>query len=248
VTKVEDLADGFIADGREQQRPYNVADVEAITELGSIAIDLNRLAKEPAANEHWEKPEIILEEALARSVDVGQAHRTSSKSVHPGVKEMELLGGKFVDPVHVDRRGRMFFVDRQVERPSVYLPSTRVHNDCVRRMPSDQLQEREMAAGVQVQVAHRIRHRFQMTHLPRDVEDHVHSLKNRRDDSCVIDVSDDDLADRADVVQVARVAAMSRDQGVENRDLGARCSERVDHVGSDKAEATGDHAAQAAKS
>ena len=110
----------------------------------------------------------------------------------------------------------------------------------VGRALAQQLEERELARGVDLEVEQRLAHRVDVAHLAGQVEHEVGSLDRRPDRGGVRDVHVDDghrRRQRSAVVglEVARVGAVAFEAGVDDRDDGARVGECERQVRADEA-------------
>jgi uncharacterized protein YidB (DUF937 family) len=161
--------------------------------------------------------------------------------VHLGVEQVELLGRQLVDPVHVDRAGRVVLVDRQVLGPAVHLAGRGVDDGGLGAHGPDELEEGQLAPGVEIEVPDGLRHRGAVADLAGHVEHDVDALEHAGHDR-VADVGREDA--HVQPVEVAQVAAVLGDEAVDHADLGAAPHEGVHQVGADEAEPAGHQASR----
>ena len=108
------------------------------------------------------------------------------------------------------------------------------------------LEQRQLAAAVDLEIGVRIAHAVDVADLAGEVEDHLaalHEVIHRAGLPHVGDVDRDAVFDAGDVEQVAAVVG---DQRVDQQHVGAELDQAVREVAADEAEAAGDHHAAAA--
>ena len=154
----------------EHQALDDVVDVQAVALLRAVTEQGDRLVAERAADEDRQEALEVVAQALARSVHVGEPHRGRPQPVHLVVQEVELLGRVLRDAVDVDRRDRVVLVDRQVARLAEELAGRGEHDRRRRVLARSSLEERELAAGVRLEVEERVGHRVDVAHLAGEVE------------------------------------------------------------------------------
>jgi hypothetical protein len=108
------------------------------------------------------------------------------------------------------------------------------------------LEQRQLAAAVDLEVGVRVEHAVDVADLAGEVEDHLaiaHQVVHRR---LLPDVGDVDADLRLDAVDVEEVPAVVVDEGVDQQDVGAERGQLAGQVAADEAEAAGHHDAAAA--
>jgi hypothetical protein len=160
---------------------------------------------------------------------------------------VQLLGGPLRDAVDVDRRHGMVLVDRQIAGMPEDLAGRRVDDNCLGSNLPKQLQERELAACVHVEVEQRARHRLDVADLTGEVEHHVRVHSGVAHDVCVADVSFDYLDALRHALEVVEIRTVGRDARVHHRDVGAAFDERPRHVRAHEAQPAGDQTPSAGK-
>ena len=108
------------------------------------------------------------------------------------------------------------------------------------------LEQRQLAAAVDLEVGVRIAHAVDVADLAGEVEDHLaalHQVVHRAGLAHVGDVHRDAVLDAGDVEQVAAVVGNQR---IDQQDVGAELHQAVREVAADEAEPAGDHHAAAA--
>ena len=143
-------------------------------------------------------------------------------------------------------RTRCVSVDRQRVGPAVDL--ARAGEDDLRAgiVVAARLEQRQLAAAVDLEIRVRIPHAVDVAHLAGEVEDDVavaHEVVHR---ALLADVGDVDADAIGDAVDVEQVAAVVGDQRVDEQHVGAELDEPAREVAADEAEAAGDHHAAAA--
>jgi hypothetical protein len=113
---------------------------------------------------------------------------------------VELLGCVLGHAVHIDRRNGMFLVHRQVPGMPVDLTRGRVHDDGLGADGPQDLQERDLAAGVDVEVEHGLGHGLDVTDLAGQVEDHLGAARRIAHGAHVTDVGLEDADGGRDVL------------------------------------------------
>ena len=108
------------------------------------------------------------------------------------------------------------------------------------------LEQRQLAAAVDVEIGVRIAHAVDVADLAGEVEDHVaalHEVVHRAGLPHVGDVDRDLVFDAGDVEQVAAVLGNQR---IDEQHVGAELHQPVREVAADEPETSGDHHAPAA--
>ena len=137
--------------------------------------------------------------------------------------------------------GGVHLVDREPLGPAVHLAGRGEHDAGAGRDPPQRLEERELAADVEVEVAQRVGHAGVVAHLAGDVEHDVGAV----DDSATgrSPRSATRISAPAAPSRLRGVAAVLGDQRVDHTaPRRPAASEGVHEVRSDEAEASGDHA------
>ena len=188
---------------------------------------------------------IVAAQALALAVDVGEAQRSRRDPVHVAVEEVELLARELGDAVDVDRHCRVLLVDGVVAGSAVDLTSRGVHDARASVGAAQRLEQGELAAGVDVEVAQRVFHGVDVADLSGEVEHVVGAVDDVDDLAAITDVGDDHLDRRRQPVEVASVAAVLGHEGVDHDDVGTQLDQGMHQVRPDEPEAAGDDAARA---
>lgn len=123
------------------------------------------------------------------------------------------------------------------------LPGRGVHHDRLRAGGPEDLEERELAARVDVEVEERLRHRLDVADLTGEVEDHVGPSGGVTYGVDVADIGFDHGDASCRAVEVVRVRAVRRYARIHHGDLGVPFGEREREVRADKAQPAGDEAA-----
>ena len=238
---VEDLAVARVARARPQERVRGVVDVDEVAQLRAVAVDLDRLVLDREADEPADEALAVVLDQLARAVDVRQPQRAGAHAEHVVVDEVVVLAGRLVDAVDVGRPHELALADRQRVGPAVDLARAGEDDLHVRVVVAARLENRQLAAAVDLEIRVRIAHAVDVAHLAREVEDDVaiaHEIVHRR---LLADVGDVDVHAIGDAVDVEEVAAVVGDQRVDEQDVRAEIDERAREVAADEAEAAGDH-------
>ena len=177
VAEVEHLAGGLGTRRGGDHRVDDVVDVQAVAALRAVAVQRDVVTEQSPPDEHGEEALVGAAEVQPRAVDVGQPQCRRLHAVHACIQQVELLARQLVDAIDVDRRCRMAFVDGQVLRPPIDLPGRRLDHGRIGCDGAHHLEERDVAAQVEIEVAQRILDRREMAHLTGDVEDHVGAVE-----------------------------------------------------------------------
>ncbi len=157
------------------------------------------------------------------------------------VDEVVVLAGRLVDAVDVGRPHQMTLGDRQRVGLAVDLPGAGVDDLGARIVMTAGLEQRQLAAAVDLEIGVRVTHAVDVTDLAGQVEDHVaplHQVVHRAGLAHVGDVDVNPILDAGDVVQVAAVVG---DQRIDQQHVGAEIGEAMGEVAADEAEAARDH-------
>lgn len=248
VPDVVDAPDGGWCHRCGDRRIHDVVHMQAIATLTSVAEHPDRAALQRNSDEHREEAELVAGEPLAWAVDVGEAEGGDRHVVRVGVHHVQLLAGELRDPVHVNGVRRMGLVDRRAEGSTVDLSCRGVDHPRVRGGPPEHLEEAAVVDGVQMQVALRVGHRRRVTDLTREVEDDI-GTDEHVGDCWIADVDQfagDSLATRQPV-QVSRVAAVARNERVDDLNRRAVGDQTMCQVRADEAESARDDAVRPGK-
>ena len=173
VPDVEHLTGRIRCERCSHQAIDDIVDEETVVALLTVTEHVDRLAQQRAPHEDGEESLVVVAQALAWSVHVGQAHDRASDPVDLPVQEVELLGRVLRDAVDVDRCDGMVLVDGQVLRLAEELPRRREHDRDIRVVVAQPFEQRDLAARVDVEVEERVGHRVEVTDLTREVEDEL---------------------------------------------------------------------------
>ena len=227
--------------GSQQQGVDDVVDVQAIAPLRAVAVQHDLVTQQGLADEHREEAEALALEVLTGAVDVGQPQHGRAEGVQLPIEQVELLARQLVDAIDVDRCRRVLLVDREIAGPAIHLARRRLDDHRVRcRLPQG-LEERDVTAYVQVEIAHGLLHRREVADLPGDVEHDVGAVYGVGD-LLGPDVGNDhlDVGVGSDAHQVVPLSAVFGDQGVDDDHRRPDRSEAVHDGGTDESETAGD--------
>ncbi len=122
------------------------------------------------------------------------------------------------------------------------LARRRVDDNRLRADVTKDLQEAELAGGVDLEVEAGPRHRLDVAHLPREVEDHLGRGRGVTDEPHVVDLRVDHVDRAGGVVEVAAIPAVGGYERVDHGHLGAARRERDREVRPDEAQPARDQA------
>ena len=188
---------------------------------------------------------VVLDQ-LARTVDVGQAQRAGAHAEHVVVHEMVVLARRLVDAVDVRRLHEVLFGHRQLLGSSVHLARAREDHLHARVVAAARLEDRELAAAVDLEIRVGILHAVDVAHLAREIEDHLlvaHQVIHRARLAHVGDVDADAVFDVRDIEQVA---AVFWNEGIDDEHARAELDELMRERAADEPEPAGDHHAAVA--
>src|SRR5918995_7156678 len=136
----------------------------------------------------------------------------------------------------------MLLVDGQVSRMPEDLARRRVDDGGVRADLAQDLEEAELASRIDLQVEARARHRFDVAHLTRQVEDHLGRGRGVMDRAGVVELGLDHVDPSGGGVKVAPVTAVRGYERVDHRHLGSAGREGKREVRPDETQPTRDQA------
>jgi hypothetical protein len=128
------------------------------------------------------------------------------------VSQVGVLAGGLVDAVDIGWLHEVLFGDRQADRPSVDLPGAGEHHLDARIVTTACLEDRQLAAAVDLEVGVWVLHAVDVADLAGEVEDDLliaHQVIHRAGLTHIGDVDADAVFYAGDVEQVA---AVFRDQ------------------------------------
>ena len=224
----------------EQEGGDGVVHVGEVAALAAVAVDDDLLVGERVPDPDAEEGLPGVTHAHSRAVRVRQPEHGRPNPVDVPVEEVVPLACRLVDPIHVDGRDGMALVDRKMSRPSVELARAGEHDRDVGVLVPARLQDRELAARVDLEVRIRVGHRVEVARLAGEVEEDV-LVANEEAEAVLVahigDVHRQPILDAGDVVEQAPVR---RDERVDDRDSCVQLEELAREVGADEAESTGD--------
>jgi hypothetical protein len=151
------------------------------------------------------------------------------------VEQVVPLAGDEVDAVDVDGHLRVFLGHGHLARAAVLLARGGEDDPHVRVALAAGLQQRQLAAAVDVQVGFGVLHRVHVADLAGEVEDEVLAHDELPDLLVVAHVGVADRHAVGDVPNVVGVAAVLGDQRVDDQDLGAEVQQARGEVRADEA-------------
>ena len=168
---VEHLAVARVGGARPQERVRGVVDVDEIAKLRAVAVDwISRPSI--ASLSQTDEPLPRVAHPHPRAVGVREPQRARAHAEDVVVEQMVVLAGRLVDAVHVDGH-EVRLVDGQVLRPAVDL--ARAGEDDLHRrvVMAAGLEDRELAAAVDLEIRVRIAHGVDVARLAGEVEEIV---------------------------------------------------------------------------
>src|ERR1700686_4603700 len=110
----------------------------------------------------------------------------------------------------------MLFVDRQVNRLAVNLACTRINDLGVRIEIAAGFQKLELGRTIQFHIQMRIDHRVEVANTAGEIENVIHAADQMIDHPVIAHVCRMNLDPITDVVDVMRIAALSRQKSVDD--------------------------------
>lgn len=240
AAEVVHLAVAIVAKRRQQQGIDTVVDIVEVAQLLAVAEDLDGLAFDQLADPDAEESLPGVLDAHAGTVGVGQTQGAGTDAIHLAVEGVIRLAGNLVDAIDVDRMDRVLFIDRQILRPAVDLPGAGEDDADLRIVLAAGFEDGQLRGGVDVEVATRIVHRVEMTGLASEVEQVVLAADEVGHGMRIAHVGDVDAHLAVEVGDIEEVAAVLRNQAIDQGHFGAQRHQATREVGTDEAEATGD--------
>jgi hypothetical protein len=149
------------------------------------------------------------------------------------------LTGELVDAVDVGRHQRMLLVDRQIARRTVDLPCAGEHETRVGRHLAAGFEQVQLRFGVDGQVRERIGHGIEVAGLADQIEDDVATADQVGKHVAIAQVGQVDRDALGDPLEVEPVAAVLRDQAVDDQDIGAESDQAAGQCRADEAKSAG---------
>ena len=217
-------------ESHHQQRLNHIVHVVEVAHLQPVAEDVERLPlqqlPEPPADERLSR----VADAHTRAVGVGQPQRDGAQAVDLVVNHVVPLAGQLVDAVDIGRLQRVALVHRQILRAAVDLPRAG-EDDLGRRVAvATRLQQRELAADVDLQVGVGVSHAVGVADLPGQVEDDVLPLHQIAQAVLVAHIGDVDPQPVFHAVDVEDVAAVFGDQRIHNQHIRPQAHQPVGQI------------------
>ena len=243
---VVDAAVALVTDASAEKRIDHVIDMHEVAQLRPVAVDLNGSSLEGQANEPADESLPIVSNQLTRPVHVPQPKGAGADAEHVVVDQVILLARRFVDAVHIRRSHQMRFVHGKRVGPTVDLPRAGEDDFRVRVVMTASLEQRQLASTVDVEIGVRISHAVDVAHLTREVE-HDGLLQHERVHGIAIaNVSVTHPQPVCDVSDVERIAAVVRQERIDQQHVGTQRDEATCEIAADEAEASGHHHAATA--
>src|SRR5262245_7502848 len=212
-----------------------------IAELRAVAINLDGPILDRQADEPADKTLAVVLDQLTRAVDVCESQGAGPHSKDIVVHKVIVLTGGLVDAVDIGRPHQVGLVDRQRVGAPIDLPCAGEYDFDAGVEVAASLEDRELAAAVDFEVAIRIQHAVDVADLPGEIENDgsvAHEVIHRALLADVCNVHANAIVDAVDVEQVAAVVG---DQRVDEKDFCAKLDESSGEIAADEAEAAGDH-------
>ena len=134
----------------------------------------------------------------------------------------------------------MFFVNGQILRPPINLAGAGKNNFHAPIVQPASFENVQLRRGVDVQIGERIRHRIEMASLAREVEEKVVSLDQGGHGVLVAHIRNVQFDAIPDVMDIEKVAAIFRNQAVNQHDFCAQADETPGQRRTDESETAGD--------
>lgn len=240
ATQIHDLSDGFIARGGQQERVHGIVDVVEIAQLQPIPEDLDGFVGQKLFHPDPQEGLASVLDAHSRSVGVRETQRGAGDAVDLGVEDVVPLARDFVDPVHIDWNDRVFFVDRKILGFAIDLSGRRVDDPDLGVVLAGRFQDGQLGCGVDLKIRERIRHGIHVAGLAGKIEEIILVLDQIGHGVGITDVGNVDLHLATKVLDIGEVAAILRDEAVDQRHLGAESDELARKARADESEASSD--------
>src|SRR5688572_4653980 len=218
---------------------------DGIVHIGKVAHlcsapDLERLTAEELSDPEADEGLPRVPDTHARADRVGEAKHRTADAVHLAVQEVIAFACELVDPVHVDGPKWMALVDGEIYGATVNLSRARKYDADLRIVKPACLEERELRAGIDVEIGLGISHRVHVARLPREIEQDILPTDDRRQARTVAYVGHvhADLASHA--FEIAQVTTVFGNERVNHSHVGSKLREGQHEVRPDEAESTGD--------
>jgi hypothetical protein len=183
-------------------------------------------------------PTVTIQPAWA--VHVRKPERARAKTEDVAADEVIELGGGPVDAVDVGRPYATVLVDGKRGGSPVDLAVSGEYDLRGRVVSAACLQERELGATVQLEIVLRVLHAVDVAHLSGEIEDHLAVAHEGVQAGPVAQVDHVDPGPLLEAGHVVPVAAATRNQRIDDRDVGAEGDELVGEIAPDESEAAGD--------
>ncbi len=134
----------------------------------------------------------------------------------------------------------MFFVNRQVLRPPINLAGAGENNFHAPIVQPASFENVQLRRGVDVQIGERIGHRIEVASLAREVEEKVASLDQRGHGVWVAYIRHVHFDAIPDAMDIEEVAAIFRNQAVNQHDFCAQGYETPGQRGTDESQTASD--------
>ena len=170
---VERLAVAGVGGAGAQERVGGVIDVDEVAELAAVAVNLDLAVLDRMTDEPADEALAVVLEQLTRSVHVREPQRAGADAEDVVVDQMVVLAGGLVDAVHVGGPDQMRLGHRQRVRTAVDLSRPGEDDLHAGVVAAAGLEQRQLAAAVDLQIRVRILHAVDVAHLTGEVEDHI---------------------------------------------------------------------------
>src|SRR5262249_29958127 len=174
------------------------------------------------------------------TIGVGQTQGARPDVIDVVVENVIPLTGHLVDAVHVRRAQEVSLVYGQVFWFAINLACTGKDNLDTGIVFAACLENGELGRSIDLKIGVRILHGIHVARLTGQIEEVVLSLHQVAHTVFVANVRDVDADTISDVVNIKEIAAVFRNQAVNERDLSAEVDQMPGQIGADEAEAAGD--------
>ncbi len=229
---------------REQEGVYGILDIGEVAQLLATP-NLEIAPLDDGAQPDPDKGLTRVLDPHPWSVSVGQPQRATAHPVNVVIESVIGLARHLVDAVDVDWMQDVLLIDRRVVRPAIDLSGTREDDlDAGIDRPAG-LEQGQLRPAVDFEIDQRVGHRIEMAGLSSQVEEIFPPVQQMAQPVHIADVGDIDGQPIGNVGDVEEIAAIFRDQAVDQQHVAAKRDEPPRQGRADEAEPTGDQNARA---
>jgi hypothetical protein len=238
AAEIEDVAVGFVVDGGEAEGVDGIVYVGKVAEL-LAAPNVEGMSLDEEAYPDTEEGLAGIADAHAGAVGVGEAEGGGANIVDVVVEDVVPFAGHFVDAVDINGAEEVVFVYGEVVWFAIDLACAGEDDFDGGVVFAACFEDGKLGAAIDVEIGDGVVHGVEVARLAGKVEEVVLILDEVAHAMFVADIGDVDTDGGIEAMDIEEVAAVFRDETINEEDIGAEGDEVMGKIGADKTQAAG---------